>query len=232
MEMERINDDTIRVLLGNDDLTARGITVLDLLGNHKQIESFFYSILDEVDKDHTFATNDAVTFQVMPSQSGLELLISKNNFKDENQDQSDNEDIEPTFLAAGDDVPNFIKEQLQGLDQDEDDDQAYDAGDYVEPGNSGQRNVVIKMASFEDLISLAKVLRLEGGTSDLYQYKGDYYLSLTFFDNAISMQEANDEIAIAMEYGDKATISDDVLSEYGQRIMATSALETVRYYFK
>ncbi len=79
MEMERINANTIRVMLGNDDLAQRGITVLDLLGNHKQIESFFYSILDEVDKDHTFATNEAVTFQVMPSQSGLELLISKNN---------------------------------------------------------------------------------------------------------------------------------------------------------
>ena len=57
MEMERINANTIRVMLGNDDLAQRGITVLDLLGNHKQIESFFYSILDEVDKDHTFATN-------------------------------------------------------------------------------------------------------------------------------------------------------------------------------
>lgn len=81
MEMERINANTIRVMLGNDDLAQRGITVLDLLGNHKQIESFFYSILDEVDKDHTFATNEAVTFQVMPSQSGLELLISKSGQK-------------------------------------------------------------------------------------------------------------------------------------------------------
>lgn len=53
MEMERINDNTIRVLLGNEDLAARGITVLDLLGNHKQIEGFFYSILEEVDKDHS-----------------------------------------------------------------------------------------------------------------------------------------------------------------------------------
>ena len=39
MEMERINENTIRVLIGNDDLDKRGITVLDLLGNHKQIES-------------------------------------------------------------------------------------------------------------------------------------------------------------------------------------------------
>lgn len=39
MEMERINANTIRVMLGNDDLAQRGITVLDLLGNHKQMRA-------------------------------------------------------------------------------------------------------------------------------------------------------------------------------------------------
>ena len=45
MEMEKVNENTIRVLLGTEDLTDRGITVLDLLGNQKEIENFFFSIL-------------------------------------------------------------------------------------------------------------------------------------------------------------------------------------------
>ena len=44
MEMEHINENTIRVLIGNEDLADRGITFLDLLGNHKDVENFFYSI--------------------------------------------------------------------------------------------------------------------------------------------------------------------------------------------
>lgn len=40
MEMENINENTIRVLIENSDLEERGITFLDLLGNQKQIESF------------------------------------------------------------------------------------------------------------------------------------------------------------------------------------------------
>ncbi|MDN5831978.1 MAG: adaptor protein MecA, partial [Tetragenococcus halophilus] len=32
MEMEHINENTIRVLIKNEDLAARGITFLDLLG--------------------------------------------------------------------------------------------------------------------------------------------------------------------------------------------------------
>ena len=42
MEMEKINENTIRVVLDDEDLTARGIKFLDLLGNQKEIESFFY----------------------------------------------------------------------------------------------------------------------------------------------------------------------------------------------
>ena len=78
MEIEHINEDTIRVRIENSDLEARGYTFLDLLGNQKQIETFFYSILEEVDIDEEFQESDAVTFQIMPNRNGLELFISKN----------------------------------------------------------------------------------------------------------------------------------------------------------
>jgi len=113
MEMERINEDTIRVVIGNDDLNERGIRVLDLLGNHKQIESFFYSIFEEVDVEHQFQDNDAVTFQVLPNRNGLELFISKNseNLQDtitkatQSSDQSDD-------LDSQDDVSEYLKRKL------------------------------------------------------------------------------------------------------------------------
>ena len=98
MEMEHINENTIRVLIKSEDLAARGITFLDLLGNHNEIENFFYSILEEVDIDEEFKGSEAVTFQVLPKGDGLELFISKNlppegmeNF-DEMNDEA-NEDI-------------------------------------------------------------------------------------------------------------------------------------------
>ena len=223
MKMERIDDNTIRVLLGNDDLAQRGITVLDLLGNHDQIESFFYSILDEVDEDHSFSSNAAVTFQVMPSQAGLELLISKN--------VGDQETDDPDGLDDPQDVPDFIRRQLMATDT-PDDHAAVDEGIFIDADGTKLHETVLKLASFEDLISMAKILRLEGASSDLYQYQGDYYLVLTFYHNQISDQEMRDQLAVAMEYGDKATVSSAKLSEYGNHVMATSALETARYYFK
>ena len=77
MEVEHVSENMIRVVLGSHDLEERGVTMLDLLGNRKQIEAFFYSILDEVDTDHTFTLDQTVTFQVVPKNNGLELLISK-----------------------------------------------------------------------------------------------------------------------------------------------------------
>ncbi|KRK71821.1 adaptor protein MecA [Lacticaseibacillus nasuensis] len=229
MEMERLNADTIRVTLGNDDLAERGITVLDLLGNHKQIEQFFYSILDEVDTDHSFADNSAVTFQVMPSQSGLELLISKNMRND--GDSTD----EPAITAASDasepdSVPDFIRRQLTALDTDHN--EPIDEGGYIDDHGVPVNKVVVKFADFEDFVQLAHSLHLEGAASDLYRYQDTYYLVLTFYPNQLSVEEAKDQLAVALEYGDQVALSADVLAEYGQSLMATSAIETARYYFK
>lgn len=78
MEVEHINDDTVRVYIRSEDLAERGFTFVDLLGGHKEIERFFYAILEEVDVDNQFRGSEAVTFQVVPKGDGLDLYISKN----------------------------------------------------------------------------------------------------------------------------------------------------------
>ncbi len=130
-------------------------------------------------------------------------------------------------------MPDYIRQQLQGLDaNDQHDQQAVDEGGYIDAAKAPQTELVLKLKDFEDFISLAQTLRLEGGKSDLYRYKQNYYLVLTFYPNEISSNEAHDEMAVALEFGDRSPLSSAVLSEYGKRLMETSALETARYYFK
>lgn len=224
MEMERINENTIRVLIGNDDLDKRGITVLDLLGNHKQIESFFYSILEEVDKDHQFQNNDAVTFQVLPNQNGLELFISKDVDISNNEmmldSKSGNQDKRDQVSKYIDEHPDTGKPQHAG-----------DSKTNDEFGHQ-KRTVILEFDALNDFIELAKALRLENGMSDLYLYQDKYYLILQLFSNDPVDMVVSDEVAIANEYGKKTTITEDVLTEYGQQLMENSALELSRYYFK
>lgn len=40
MEMEKINENTMRVTLGKEDLAERGISILDLIGNQHDVEDF------------------------------------------------------------------------------------------------------------------------------------------------------------------------------------------------
>ncbi|WP_461244802.1 adaptor protein MecA [Secundilactobacillus muriivasis] len=230
MEMERINENTIRVLIGNDDLTQRGITVLDLLGNHKQIENFFYSILEEVDVDHQFQETDAVTFQVLPNRNGLELFISKSGMDDEDVIDGDDDQDTNQIQSIKEEVPDFLKQQLMQTDTDSDD-QATTPTNATTTQGAPLHTTVMKLREFDDLISIANALHLSEVTSSLYHYKDTYYLELVFRVNETSPETIKDELAVAYEYAEKTQITADVLDEHGKKIMDRTALELTRRYF-
>lgn len=224
MEIEHINEDTIRVRIKNEDLEARGYTFLDLLGNQKQIETFFYSILEEVDIDEEFQESDAVTFQVMPSRNGLELFISKNT------------DVHENFLSGADFGGGY---EDSGSNSDFNQFENYkkskkpkdDAMDFPQD-DSGNRRLVIEFHHFEQLVQLASVYQTESGYTSLYKFNNKYYLELNFMNDEFSLLTPKEEAALVLEYGEESRLSPDVLIEHGQLIIEDVALETIRHYFK
>ncbi|WP_132981487.1 adaptor protein MecA [Pediococcus pentosaceus] len=241
MEMERINDDTIRVTISSDDLNERGVTFLDLLDNHKEIESFFYSVLEEVDTDHQFASNDAVTFQVLPNRNGLELYISKNPTDGmEEAIKSVSKDNAPSN-GEMDEVSDFLKRKLAETDSNDknNDDSSYtgdgnpaDLNGYANGVGSTQKSV-IELEDFESLPSIAELIKTNSGIeSVLYRYHDIYYLELTFFTSENSPETIKNDLAIAYEYGNSTIVSSEVLREHGEVVMDGAALELAKRYFK
>lgn len=241
MEMERINDDTIRVTISSDDLNERGVTFLDLLDNHKEIESFFYSVLEEVDTDHQFASNDAVTFQVLPNRNGLELYISKNPTDGmEEAIKSVSKDNAPSN-GEMDEVSDFLKRKLAETDSN---DKNNDDSSYTSDGNPADLNgyangvvstqkSVIELEDFESLPSIAELIKTNSGIeSVLYRYHDIYYLELTFFTSENSPETIKNDLAIAYEYGNSTIVSSEVLREHGEVVMDGAALELAKRYFK
>lgn len=219
MEIEHINDDTIRVKIENRDLEERGITFLDLLGNQKQIESFFYSILEEVDIDEEFQESDAVTFQVMPNNNGLELFISKGaQFKEELNDEIDEESTTDPVRMLNEKLSQNVKPD--GLEE------------YLKAQDVKSREVIFMFQNFEQVIMMAQEFSLESGASTLYKYKDQYYLHIVFFVEEMVIRTMEEEIAHILEFGEKSRISSEVLDEYAEVIMDNSALELIRHYFK
>lgn len=214
VEVEHVNENMIRVFLANHDLEERGVDVLDLLGNRKQIESFFYSILEEVDTDHKFSKDQAVTFQVMPNTKGLELLITRI--------PSEMDDKTTDFNLLDEDS---AKTEVEAKATE-------DTTDSATSSTAKQQVILVSFDQFEDFVDLSRNLVLEAGQSDLYQYQGRFYLKLTLFVDELRNLNVDDIQAIAAEYGNLETQAPETIAEFGQEVMSQTALELARYYFR
>ncbi|MCB5953011.1 adaptor protein MecA [Enterococcus sp. BWT-B8] len=216
MEMEHINENTIRVLIGNEDLADRGITFLDLLGNHKEVENFFYSILEEVDIEDEFQGSEAVTFQVLPKSDGLELFISKNASVDDVPNIGSFNDL------SSDEASEMIRKQLEASYVDETKDLVDDS----------VRSFVLELSSFDAMIQLANEIYAKTMLANLYKYKEKYFLQVIFFLDEVSVHEMENEWSKLLEFGQVASVTPEVLNEYGSCIMERNAIELTRYYFQ
>lgn len=213
MEVEHVSENMIRVVLGSHDLEERGVTMLDLLGNRKQIEAFFYSILEEVDTDHTFTQDQTVTFQVVPKNNGLELLISK--APKDGQDKSSQDENQLLQTLGLVDTTDDVADTVDNTDS-----------------SSVTKVLVFKFTDFEDFVSLSKVLTAESILSTLFKYQGTYYLELTVYVDELHSITMGNLVALIQEYGQLVQESPEILAEFGQAVMEHSALELARYYFK
>lgn len=216
MEMEHINENTIRVLIGHEDLEERGVSFLDLLGNHKEIENFFYSILEEVDIEEEFRGSEAVTFQVLPKGDGLELFISK-NLPDEEISQSEDSAVD------SEDVSEFLRQQIIGSDPEE---------ELSESALEEQeRQAIFAFEDFEQVIQLATDVELESAWTDLYLFEERYYLVVHFWMENLNQADVENQIARILEFAEKSDRTPETLNEYGKCLMARNAIERTKFYF-
>lgn len=218
MEIEHINEDTIRVRIDNTDLEARGYTFLDLLGNQEQIEEFFYAILEEVDLDNEFKESEAVTFQVVPNPNGLELLISKN--PDIHETITTNTELTDLILDT---------EEAKETKELEEDSESMNADMKWE---AEDKDVVIEFNHFEHIIQLAQAVEEVNGFSSLYQYNEKYYLDFQLIRDDFSLRTFEEKIAMMLEYGGESKLNNDILAEHADLLIEDHALETIYHYFK
>lgn len=225
MKMEKINENTIRVLVEDEDLSKRGITVLDLLGNRTQIEDFFYSILREVDTEHEFENNEAVTFQVLPNRDGLELFISRGK----PEDIQNPKEINISDLSEEDDLGSFIKDRLSELEDADGELQNTVKGTGYQ---KAAQTKTFEFGDFEDFIQLAKIFRPTSTQSNLFKVQDKYFLELIFDKDNTTKETIENDIAVALEYAQVVPSTGSFLEERGKKIMSDDALSEARKYFK
>ncbi|MDM8277493.1 adaptor protein MecA, partial [Lactobacillus gallinarum] len=225
-----------------NELAHRGLKVLDLLGDKQKIQQFFYSILSEVDTDHTFTQGVPVTFQVMPNNGGLDLMITKIK-----PDDADNlrQMIEPMNSETNQtQAEPDSRRSFFDLDPKDDVNTELDPIKEEKLESSNQENAVnIQYWKFQNhhsysfdelgnLVELADSLKVSDLASSLYYLRGKYYLKLAFLDENYAELKPADAWAIANEYGIK--IDDEemkTVKETGKCLLNRDALDYIRYYF-
>ncbi len=219
MEMERMNDNTIRVIIGKEDLQDRGVTFLDLMGNQDEIESFFYSILEEVDEEERFQDTDTITFQVLPNRDGIELYITKNLAIDEGELPA----FDLPSDLKGEDYRDFIREKILAMTQPTTEEKKMNLLE--------EDSFVFMFADFEDVIELAKSVRQLYGKTNLYVWNQEYYLELYYPDETFTTYEKGLDLAVVLEFGQDSLKTSGFLMEHGKCLMTQDALDQVKKYF-
>lgn len=240
MEMERINENLIKVMIGVDDLEERGINFLDLIGDQSSIEQFFYSILEEVDVDNHFHESEAVTFQVMPSSEGLELYISRTNLNemDEFWEDEVTKRIRKHKNAKRHKAQEEIKEQADNEELDEakssDEDKHMTLLDLFNPEYADNdddmseiiyEEEVIVFNQLDDFLKMARELPTDKLIANLYHMNERYYLVVTEVDMSIKEEAAYNKVLTMLEYGETHHTTEAVLAEHGTLIREGDALE-------
>lgn len=238
MEIRRIDENTIRVQLSREELEERGVNGLDMLSDRHKIQDFFYTILSEIDTDHDFAHDEPVSFQVMPNNGGLDLLISKA------KDGGINSLQKMLRGELGDDISNTdsqpIKPGFSDLDSNDKAEHKQNVAK-VNQGFSSQDNAndqeknMHHAYSFNDLgtvIELADNLRANDIASSLYYQRGKYFMEIAFLNEEYSELKPNDAWAIANEYGIKINEKEmNSVKEIGKCLFRQDALGNIRHYF-
>lgn len=246
MQVDHINENTIRVRINKDELARRGLKVLDLLGDKEKIQKFFYSILAEVDTDHTFGQGAPVTFQVMPNNGGLDLMITKVR-----PDEANNlRQMMGGFDADNNDNQNQAAQDADArrsfFDLDPDDDLNTELDPEVEQRQEAatgqddinneywkfQKQHAYRFTELGNVIELADSLKVSDLASSLYYLRGQYYLNLAFLDENYAELKPADAWAIANEYGIKIDDEEmNTVKETGKCLLRQDALGHIRYYF-
>ena len=236
MQVDHINNNTIRVRIGKQELANRGLKVLDLLGDKNKIQHFFYSILDEIDTDHSFSQDAPVTFQVMPNNGGLDLLITKVTEKDRNNlAQLFDNDFTDNNKKNNDARKSFL--DLEPEDEETDKDESNEPADSSQPKVKKQfwklqKKQAYSFTDLDQVTELADSLEASDLSSSLYFERGKFYLELIFTDQEYSEIKPADAWAIANEYGIKVKTSEMArVRTNGKCLLSHDALDRLRQYF-
>ncbi|MGC4375402.1 adaptor protein MecA [Fictibacillus sp. Mic-4] len=222
MDIERVNEFTIKFFITYRDIEDRGFDREEIWSNRERSEELFWEMMDEAHQQEQFPLEGPLWIQVQALDKGLEIIVTRA------QMSKDGSKIE---LPIGDDKIDIPVDQNieKLLDQHFQTDEVQDDDD-VELADEDYLSFLFAFTDFEDIVSLSHGVDWSLFESSLYYFEGRYFLYITF-DPETTDREQDDLLSQLLEYGTDSELSIYRIQEYGKAIIEENALEEISTHF-
>lgn len=220
MEIERINENTVKFYISYIDIEERGFDREEIWYNRERSEELFWEMMDEVHQENDFDPEGPLWIQIQALDKGLEVLVTKAQIsKDGNKFELPIPEDKLKDLPLDEKMEEFLDQHFQVK-------QHFDmSGDQFE--------FILEFNEFEDLLELAKTQELENENIEtkLYVYDNKYYLYLKFDEEVYDDDTIEDALSLLLEYGFESSYTIHRLDEYGKKLMDENVFPTLNQYF-
>ncbi|MFJ7508377.1 adaptor protein MecA [Peribacillus simplex] len=221
MEIERINDDTVKFYISYIDIEERGFDREEIWYSRERSEELFWEMMDEVHQEEEFMIEGPLWIQVQALEKGLEVLVTKAQLaKDGQKLELPLSDDKLRDLNVSDKMDTLLDQHFHGKDE--------EGGMTFE---DGMIEFITIFEDFEDVISLSKRHGLDDWTTKLYVYQNKYYLYIEFSEAEIDEEEIDNVLSLLLEYSQESPITVHMLEEYGKIVIDNDVFTTVDKYF-
>lgn len=199
MRILKVNDNTIRIFISFTELADRNISLSDFFQRSTRTEQFFWELISKARDEVDFDLDQPFWIQAtLASEDEFVITVIK---QEEQIDSEINHIIQASLVEkkkAAQPLPKFTSEQ----------------------------EWVYLFAEFEDVVSAVRLLpgmlQLQ---SSLYQYDGEYYLTIGNISNPRKKKLAE---AILDEFGESIMTTETFLKEHGEKMIEDEAVKVLK----
>ncbi|MFC5463996.1 adaptor protein MecA [Lederbergia graminis] len=218
MEIERINEYTVKFYISYVDIEERGFDREEIWYNREKSEELFWEMMEEIHLEDEFVPEGPLWIQVQALDKGLEVIVTKAQIsKDGRRLELPIPDAKIDSIPLNENMADYL-------------DQNFKLG-AIEKIDDKLLEFMMEFNDLEHVISLAKVQNFEDVTTTLYSYDDKYHLYIKFLADNIDDDTIEDALSLLLEYGVDSPYTTFFLEEYGKVVMKDNVFSTINQYF-
>ena len=218
MEIERINENTVKFYISYGDIEKRGFDREEIWYNRDRSEELFWEMMDEVHEEEDFTVEGPLWIQIQALEKGLEVLVTRAQLSKDGQ----------KFDLPIDDSANSVDLKIESmLNEHFQSEQSMDE----QAMEDEALQFVLVFQDFEDIVALSKTNGVNGVITKLYSFENKYYLYVEFPEGEFEEDKIDNILSILLEYSDESRVTIHRIEEYGSVIIPDDVFTTVNQYF-